>query len=153
MNNQKELSAYLNRLCDAAREKSLLGQEADSASYFMKAIDMAKTSTDFITISLHIFRSDLQGNKYFAYTCFLRALEVSSNPVRIFKRSLRRKDLTFMITEFMAKMPDHFFHFMLDKCVNDEETRELAGAFRPLSIYISDPDPLIILGQNLRKAS
>ena len=153
MNNQKELTAYLARVCDAAREKSLLGQEADSAGYFMKALDLAKTSTDFITISLHIFRSDLHGNKYFAYSCFLRALEVSTNPVRIFKRCLRRKDMTFMVTEFMAKMPDHLFHFMLEKCRNEEEKREIASAFRPLSIYISDPDPLIILGQILRKAS
>lgn len=153
MERIKEISAYLNRLCTAGREKSLLGMEAEAAEYFIKALEIAETFDHFLIIGTELYRSDLPGNKLFAYTCFLKALDASQNPVRQFRKTLFRKDMAAMVSEFIAKMPDQLFHILLKKCLNRDEEMLLAGIFQPFAGYISEPDPNVFLRNELKNAS
>jgi len=153
MKNQKERTQYLQKLSSTGREKSLLGEQAEAAEYFIKAIEWAETSEHFLCITKEIYLSDMQGNKVFAYTTFLRSIETAASPFAYFRKLTFRHDLAAMVSEFMLKLPDDLFHFILIHTKSAEEQIALAGIFEPLNIYISDPDPSFFLSKALKKAS
>lgn len=132
---------YIKRLSAIGREKSLLGYPEDSTFYFTKAVENSNTSEEFLLISHEMYISDLDNNKFLAFSAFLKAIDLAANPFRYFRKSLKRRDITGMVSEFLLKMPDQLFHHLVMKTESQQEVMQLAEIFRPLSNYISDPDP------------
>lgn len=144
---------YIKKLSAIAREKSLLGYPQDSRFYFVKAIEIADTSEEFLCISSEMYLSDLDNNKFLAFSAFLKAVDLADSPFRYFRKSLKRRDITGMVSEFLLKMPDHLFHHLVMKIDSQQEVRQLAEIFRPLSHFISDPDPELCTSGPLKIAS
>lgn len=144
---------YIKRLCQVAKEKSLLGYPTDSTYYFQKAIAIAENSNQFLCITESIYKADLQNNKFLAYTAFLKSLDLAEKPVALFRKILRRKDLLPMVSEFIAKMPDLLFHHLIIHTNSAQERLELAEIFAPMTNSISDPDPKFYIPNTIRNAS
>lgn len=131
-----ETLKYIQKLCTIAREKSLLGCPEDASYYFVRAIACAEHSADFLCIAQELYRSDLENNKNLAYNAFVKSIEVANEPMRLFKKMLKRRDLIQMLGEFLIKKPDQLFHHLLLYTQNEHEVDELNQLFEPLAIYI-----------------
>lgn len=146
MKKENTLKKYIARLSDLAWEKSIYGDEAASLYYFSKAVDAASSPDEYMTIAVYMQKADLPDNKSLAYGIFMTALEKSVNPVKYFKHLLHRRDLTILISEYVIKMPDDLFHFLVNRTKNQDQIMFLCSFFKPLSHFITDPDPDKMIG-------
>jgi hypothetical protein len=144
---------YIKRLCQVAKEKSLFGYHSDSTYYFQKAIAIAETSNQFLCITEAIYKADLQNNKFLAYTAYLKSLDVAQNPVSLFRKTLKNRDLMPMVSEFAAKMPDMLFHHLMIQTETAQDRMELVALFASISKSVSKQLPFFLKNHAIRKAS
>ncbi len=144
-----ETLKYIQKLSSIAREKSLLGCSEDATYYFIKAIARAEHSADFLHIASELYKSDMENNKTLAYNAFIKSIEVASEPFRLFKKILKRSDLSYMLGDFLVKRSDQLFHHLLLYTKDQNEIDELTRLFEPVAVYIDNQNT----SRFLKKAS
>ncbi|MFN6946096.1 MAG: hypothetical protein ACK4ND_14195, partial [Cytophagaceae bacterium] len=112
------------------------------------ALEFAGSSEDLIYILSSMGRSNFDRKEYLAYNTLYKIMETSGIAFEIFMSLLRGdKELSRFINELVALNPSPIFHYLLGQKLGKNQKIILACTFLPLSHFINDPDPGIILNE------
>jgi hypothetical protein len=138
---------YIAKLCRVATEKAWLGHKDDALNYFSLATEYAKEPESFLLIMGEVFKTSLVESKYMAYFLLYKSLDVSEYPLATYKAYLNHKEYGNIIKYLIEKQPSPIYHYLLDTCQVLEEKLSIALLFSRFALFISDPDPGIIVEQ------